>query len=105
MKILLLRLRLIGDVMFTTPVIRALRRAYPNAHLAYVVEPAAAPIVINNPHLDEVIIARRSRGVPRIVDDLSLARRKRKRQPAVARPGSPREESHEEPARGLRRVK
>ena len=28
-KILLLRLRLIGDVMFTTPLIRALRRAYP----------------------------------------------------------------------------
>ncbi len=78
MKILLLRLRLIGDVMFTTPVIRALRRAYPTAHLAYVVEPAAAAIVINNPHLDDVIIAPRSRGVRRVFDDLALAARLRR---------------------------
>ncbi len=77
MKILLLRLRLIGDVMFTTPVVRALRRAYPKAHLAYVVEPPAAPIVMNNPHLDEVIIAPRSRGLRRIADDVRLARRLR----------------------------
>ena len=40
---------MIGDVMFTTPVIRALKRAYPEAHLAYVVEPAAEPLVANNP--------------------------------------------------------
>ena len=31
MKILLVRLRLIGDVVFTTPLVRALRRAYPDA--------------------------------------------------------------------------
>src|SRR6185436_6047434 len=48
-KILLVRLRLIGDVVFTTPVIRALRRRYPNAQLSYLVEPAAAPIVSGNP--------------------------------------------------------
>jgi lipopolysaccharide heptosyltransferase II len=66
-------LRLIGDVVFTTPLIRALRRAYPTAHLAYVVEPPAAPIVINNTHLDEVIIAPRTRGVRRLLDDARLA--------------------------------
>jgi lipopolysaccharide heptosyltransferase II len=83
-RILLLRLRLIGDVMFTTPLIRALRRTYPDAHLAYVVEPAAAAIVINNPHLDEVIIARHSRGARRLVDDLRLARRLRRARYDVA---------------------
>ena len=77
MKILLLRLRMIGDVMFTTPVIRALKRAYPEAHLAYVVEPAAEPLVANNPCLDEVIVARRRRGVHRLLDDVRLARRLR----------------------------
>ena len=59
---------------------RALRRAYPHARLTYVVEEAAAPIVRNNPHLDEVIIAPYARGLRRIRADLELARRLR-RQP------------------------
>ena len=39
MKVLLVRLRLIGDVVFTTPAIRAIRDALPDAHLTYLVEP------------------------------------------------------------------
>ena len=58
----MVRLRLIGDVVFTTPLVRALRRAYPEARIAYLVESDAAPIVERNPHLDEVIIAPRTRG-------------------------------------------
>jgi lipopolysaccharide heptosyltransferase II len=77
-KILLVRLRLIGDVVFTTPLIRALRRAYPEARIAYLVEREAAPVVQHNPHLDEVIIAPRTRGTRRIADDLALARRLRR---------------------------
>jgi lipopolysaccharide heptosyltransferase II len=73
-KILLVRLRLIGDVVFTTPVIRALRRRYPHAHLSYLVEPAAAPIVTGNPHLDEVIVAPKPRGLGRLAVDLRLGR-------------------------------
>lgn len=84
MKILLIRLRLIGDVVFTTPAIRALRRAYPDARLAYVVEPDAAPVVANNPHLDEVIVAPRRRGPRRLIDDLALARRLRRERFDVA---------------------
>jgi lipopolysaccharide heptosyltransferase II len=77
-NILLVRLRLIGDVVFTTPLIGALRRAYPHARLTYLVEPAAAPIVRRNPHLDEVIVAPRRRGAGRLLDDLALARRGRR---------------------------
>jgi lipopolysaccharide heptosyltransferase II len=77
MKILLVRLRLIGDVAFTTPLLRALRRRFPQAHLAYVVEPAAEPVVSGNVHLNEVIVAPRQRGTARLVDDLRLARRLR----------------------------
>jgi lipopolysaccharide heptosyltransferase II len=77
-KILLIRLRLIGDVVFTTPLLRALRRAYPDARIAYVVEQEAAPVVQNNPHLDEVIVAPRTRGMRRVADDVSLARRLRR---------------------------
>jgi len=72
------RLRLIGDVVFTTPLIRALRRAYPDARIAYLVERDAAPVVQHNPHLDEVIAVPRTRGARRIADDLALARRLRR---------------------------
>ena len=79
MKILLVRLRLIGDVVFTTPVVRAVRRRYPQAHLSYLVEPAAAPIVEGNPNLDEVIVVPKPRGVARVATDLGLAGRLRLR--------------------------
>ena len=74
MQILLVRLRLIGDVVFTTPAIRALRRHYPDARLTYLVEAQAAPVVRGNPHLDEVMVARHSRGWSRIADDWRLGR-------------------------------
>ena len=77
MKILLVRLRLIGDVVFTTPLVRALRRTYPDAHLTYVVEPMAAPVVRHNPHLDSVIVIPKRSGLARWRDDLSAARRLR----------------------------
>jgi lipopolysaccharide heptosyltransferase II len=76
-KILLIRLRLIGDVVFTTPVLRALKREFPQAHLTYLVEREAAPVVLGDPNLDELIVVPRRRGVGRIVDDLRLARQLR----------------------------
>jgi lipopolysaccharide heptosyltransferase II len=76
-KILLIRLRLIGDVVFTTPAIRAIRRTHPDAHLSYLVEPAAFPVVQHNPHLNEVICVPRQSGLRRIASDLALARRLR----------------------------
>ena len=76
-RILIIRLRQIGDVVFTTPAIRALREKFPDAHLAYVVEPAAAAVVLDNPHLDDVIVAPRARGWRGLRDDLALAGRLR----------------------------
>jgi ADP-heptose:LPS heptosyltransferase len=76
-KILLIRLRLVGDVVFTTPAIRAVRRTFPDAHLAYLVERSAAPVVARNPHLDEVIVIDHRHGVRRLVDDARLAWRLR----------------------------
>ena len=63
--------------MFTTPAIHALRRRFPGAHLTYVVEPAAAPVVLDNPHLDEVIVAPRAKGWRGVRGDLMLGRRLR----------------------------
>ncbi len=78
LSILIVRLRLVGDVVFTTPIVGALRRRYPNARIVYVVENAAAPIVAGNPHLNDVIIAAHRHGLGRIADDWSLARRLRR---------------------------
>src|SRR5580765_2322539 len=75
MRILLVRLRQIGDVVFTTPAIHALRRRFPDAHLAYIVEPAAAPVVLRNPHLNDVIVAPRARGLRGVMADVALGRR------------------------------
>jgi len=75
--ILLIRLRLLGDVVFTTPAIRAIRRRFPDARLAYLVEPDAAPVVRSNPHLDDVIVSPRRDGIARLTEDLAVAGRLR----------------------------
>lgn len=77
MNILLVRLRLIGDVVCTTPAIRALRRQYPDARIAYVVEEEAAAVVKRNPHLDEVIVATSPHAPGRLRADVALIRRLR----------------------------
>ena len=77
MNILLVRLRLIGDVVFTTPAIRAIRRHYPHARITYIVEEEAAAVVRHNPHVDAVIVARSPDARGRLWADLSLIRRLR----------------------------
>jgi lipopolysaccharide heptosyltransferase II len=75
MNILLIRLRLIGDVVFTTPIPRALKQVFPAARIAYVVEPAAAAVVAGHPCIDEVIVATPPHsGLKRVLADVSLAR-------------------------------
>jgi lipopolysaccharide heptosyltransferase II len=78
LNILLVRLRLIGDVVFTTPAIRALRRHYPNARITYIVEEEAEPVVRHNPHVDNVIVARSPHAPGRLRADIALIRRLRR---------------------------
>jgi len=55
-KILLARTDRIGDLVLTTPAIKAIREAYPDAYIAMIVRPYGEPLVKDNPYLDEVII-------------------------------------------------
>jgi len=55
-RILIVRTDRIGDVLLSTPVIKALRDAYPNAYIAMMVSPYAKDIIDSNLYLDEVII-------------------------------------------------
>jgi heptosyltransferase-1 len=54
--ILLVKLSSIGDVVHALPVAAALRRRFPEAYLAWAVRPAAAEVVVGNPHLNETLI-------------------------------------------------
>ncbi len=54
-RILIVKFNAIGDVVMTTPAIRDLRAAYPQAHIALLVGAWSAPVIRQNPHLDEII--------------------------------------------------
>lgn len=55
-RILIIRLSAIGDVVMSSGMIPVLRRAYPDAYLAWMAEPAPAELLRANPRLDEVIV-------------------------------------------------
>lgn len=55
-KILITRTDRIGDVLLSTPAIKALRKSFPQSHVALMVRPYARDIALGNPYLDEVII-------------------------------------------------
>jgi 3-deoxy-D-manno-octulosonic-acid transferase/heptosyltransferase-1 len=59
MKILVVKLSAIGDVIHTLPALCALRRHWPGARIDWVVEAAAADLVVGHPDLDRVIVSRR----------------------------------------------
>ena len=54
LRILCVRFSSIGDVLLTTPLVRALHRRHPEAELYFVTKRAMAPLVVENPHLTDV---------------------------------------------------
>jgi heptosyltransferase-2 len=55
LRILCVRFSSIGDVLLTTPLVRALRRRHPDAELYFVTKRAMAPLVADNPHITRVL--------------------------------------------------
>lgn len=54
-SILIINLMYIGDLLFTTPLIRALRANFPSAHIAMLADKKNADVIKYNPHLSELI--------------------------------------------------
>ena len=77
-RILVVKLSAIGDVLMATPVSRALRVAYPDSYIAWVVERKSADVVLGNPYLDEVIVWERAKGALPFAKSLSALRRELK---------------------------
>lgn len=55
-RILLIRLRNIGDVLLTVPTFRAFREAFPRAFIAALVNAGTEEMLTGNPVLDEVLV-------------------------------------------------
>jgi ADP-heptose:LPS heptosyltransferase len=55
-RILVIRRNRMGDMIYTLPLLHALRRHYPHAHLAVACEPLGAPIAQACPAVDEVLL-------------------------------------------------
>ena len=58
-RVLLIRLRSIGDTVLSTPSLFALRRFLPNAEIDILVEDWVAPVLEGHPHADNVVVLER----------------------------------------------
>ncbi|MFC2169234.1 glycosyltransferase family 9 protein [Acidobacteriota bacterium] len=58
-KILLIRLRRIGDIIMTTPAVSALKSGFPNASISYIVEEPYRELVEGNPNLDRILVLKK----------------------------------------------
>jgi len=62
-KILLIRLRRIGDVIMTTPAVTVLREGFPQAFISYVVEKPYRELVEGNPNLNKIIVLEKKQSI------------------------------------------
>jgi heptosyltransferase-2 len=76
-KILVLRLSSIGDVVLTTPVLRALRLRFPLARIDFLVKSKYACLLEGNPHLDRVLTLPDASGTSALLHTLADLRRQR----------------------------
>ncbi len=54
-RILLVRTDRVGDVVYITPMIREIRKTYPDAFIATLTQPHTKNLMLNNPYLNETI--------------------------------------------------
>ena len=72
MNILIVKLSAIGDVIHTLPASNALRKAYPEARITWLVEEAAYDLVKDHPALDRVLVSKRKRWLKELQSPLFL---------------------------------
>ncbi len=66
-KILVIRLSSLGDVVLTLPVYRALRQAWPDAHITALVKEEFADVLAGNPDINERLLFRRGDSLSALV--------------------------------------
>jgi heptosyltransferase-2 len=72
-NVLVVRFSSIGDVLLTTPLLRALRRRHPGSHITVLTKPAYAALLSHNPHLNRVIELLPERSLASVAGELRAA--------------------------------
>jgi len=60
MKILVIRFSSMGDIIYTTPVVRCIKKQVPNAEVHFLTKPAFKYIYDNNPYVDKLLLLKPS---------------------------------------------
>lgn len=76
-RVLLIQLRQLGDILLTTPCIKAIKTAVPNAKVSFLAHPMAKPILSGNTYLDEVYYYDPKNGVGDFLRLVAKLRRQR----------------------------
>lgn len=63
MNILIVKLSAIGDVIHTLPALNALRRRYPEAHITWLIEEAAYPLIEGHRALNRILLSKRKQWI------------------------------------------
>jgi ADP-heptose:LPS heptosyltransferase len=66
MKILVIRFSSMGDIIYTTPVVRCLKKQLPEAQIHFITKPAFKYIYDNNPYLDKLLLLK-----PKLADTIA----------------------------------
>src|SRR5690606_29017622 len=56
MKILIIQPKMIGDVLTSSILFKALRKKYPDAELSYLIQPHTLAVVEKNPFIDRIVL-------------------------------------------------
>ncbi|WP_447968233.1 putative lipopolysaccharide heptosyltransferase III [Nitrospira sp. M1] len=75
-NILVIKLRYIGDVILSTPVLSLLRQQFPAANVVCLVNSGTQEILQHNPHVDEVLVLPRGSVIEQIRFWLAVRRRR-----------------------------
>jgi len=66
-KILFIRIDRIGDIVLSTPALKAIKQAFPHSDMTVLASPSNSPIIFNNPNIDHIVVYdRRGRLIDRI---------------------------------------
>lgn len=69
-KILIIRFSSIGDIVLTTPVVRCLKKKFPQSQIHYLTKIANMSILENNPYVDKVITLGKNEGMSTLIKSL-----------------------------------